>query len=143
MRFRLVIFLAFILIPLWSFADLSTSTSFIVERGVIDSGGGTFATSNGFNLRTSIGQPGTGISSSTSFTVRGGFLNFFAPLVVPPPPTLRCIDFNSDRHVDIVDLSIILFHYNERGSNLGCYDLNRNGAVDFPDISILMYYWTG
>ncbi len=167
--------------PFLAFADRSSSTNFIIERGVIGSGGGA-ATSSGFNLRTSIGQPGTGISSSSNFVIRGGFLNFFVPAPAAPPPAPSplpggapppspgpggggggvgypsggapkavipslpsgcSIDFNKDNHVDIVDLSILLFHYGERGSNLGCYDLNQNGVVDFPDISILMYYWTG
>lgn len=162
-------------------ADQSSSTNFIIERGVIDVGG-TTATSSGFNLRTSIGQIGTGISSSTNFLIRGGFLNFFVPAPPAPPPapspapggapppgpggggggtgypfrpsatgvaaiflpSVVCNpDFNSDNSIDIIDLSIILFHYNSKGANLGCYDLNRNSKVDFPDISILMYYWTG
>ncbi len=66
-------------------------------------------------------------------------------LPIPPPlvpPPMQCIDFNGDNRVDIIDLSILLYHYGETGPYLGCLDLNRNGVIDFPDISILMYYWT-
>jgi len=158
------------------FADRSSSTNFIIERGVVNIGGVENSTSGGFTMQGSIGQIGTGISSSTSFVLKGGFLNFFVPVpaVLPPtpptvpgetpglavgggggtgyyvrpsvvkkpPPTLQCIDFNGDGRIDIVDLSIMLFYYNKKGTDLGCYDLNQNNVVDFPDVSILMYYWT-
>jgi hypothetical protein len=51
-------------------------------------------------------------------------------------------DFNGDGRINIIDLSILLYHYDETGKNLGCYDLNKNEVVDFPDLSILMFYWT-
>ncbi len=66
------------------------------------------------------------------------------PLPIPPPlvpPSYQCIDFNGDGRVDIVDLSILLYYYNEP-PKVKCYDLNGNGLVDFPDVSILMFYWT-
>ena len=66
-------------------------------------------------------------------------------LPIPPPfvpPPMQCIDFNGDNRVDIIDLSILLYHYGETGPNLACFDLNRSYVVDFPDISILIYYWT-
>lgn len=68
------------------------------------------------------------------------------PLAVPPPllpPTLQRVDFSGDNRIDIIDLSIILFYYEQAGPQASRYDLNRNGVVDFPDVSILMFYWTG
>ncbi len=66
-------------------------------------------------------------------------------LPIPPPfvpPAMQCIDYNGDNRVDMIDLSILLYHYGETGPDIGCFDLNHDGIVDFPDISILMYYWT-
>ena len=147
-------------------ADQSTSTSFKIETGVIDTGGSR-ATGTGFGLQTSIGQPGTGISTSTSFILRGGFLNFPALVTavatsaattsqpsggnsgvsaletLTPREIIRKCDFNNDNRCDIVDLSILLFHYSQTGSRIARYDLNLNERIDFPDVSVLMFYWTG
>ena len=57
-------------------ADFSTSTNFQITPGVVDRGGGPGATSTDFRLKSSIGQPATGVSSSSHFMVVGGFLNF-------------------------------------------------------------------
>lgn len=163
-------------------ADLTSSTNYQVQQ-VITSGGSR-GSSTDYQGESSIGQPATGISSSTSFFLKGGFLYFGVPPAVqnnggggniggggggpaPSPgsggggggsgyitalikklfPKSGCsvnsIDFNGDGKVNIVDLSILLFYYNDKGSDLGCFDLDGNGVVDFPDISILMYYWTG
>ncbi|MEK7076624.1 MAG: hypothetical protein AAB967_00170 [Patescibacteria group bacterium] len=158
--------------PLVSFADSATSTNFKIETGVIDAGGSR-ATSSGFGLQTSVGQPATGISSSTSFILRGGFLNFPLPVAPtatttptsttpapatpiqvggggpvsqpkpqPTPEIIRACDFNGDARCNIVDLSIMLFYYEQEGIQIARYDLNINNRVDFPDVSVLMYYWT-
>ena len=173
--FALLIGFFVLFLPAAGKADFATSTSFILERGVIDTGGGR-ATSGGYGLETSIGQPGIGISSSTSFILRGGFLNFSvsAPSVAttttptstattstpggntgftapsapgtPPvitPEIIKACDFNDDSRCNIVDLSIMLYYYEEKGPTIVRYDLNSNLAVDFPDVSVLMYYWTG
>jgi hypothetical protein len=66
------------------------------------------------------------------------------PIFYPPPlipPALQFVDLNGDNRVDIVDLSILLYHYGESGPNLP-WDLDGDGVVDFPDISIMMFYWT-
>ncbi len=51
-------------------------------------------------------------------------------------------DFNKDGKVDIIDLSIILFYYGERGPKIKNYDLSGDGAIGLEDISIMLYYWT-
>ena len=65
----------------------------------------------------------------------------------PQPPcdnlALQRVDLNADCRVDIIDLSILLFYFNESGSRIARYDLSSNGIVDLPDVSVLMYYWTG
>ncbi len=164
-------------------ADVATSTNFRVEQGVISTGG-TRSTSTNFLGGSSIGQPATGISTSTSFIVKGGFLYLSTgTIALPPTPTttptstppstppgsggggglltwpidvirdiffppeepidqgLRC-DFNTDGVCNLIDLSIMLYHYGQSGDRVARYDLNRDAIVDFFDISILMYYWT-
>ncbi|MCK5416502.1 dockerin type I repeat-containing protein [Candidatus Parcubacteria bacterium] len=49
-------------------------------------------------------------------------------------------DLNADGRVNIVDFSILLYHW---GSDNVCADQNQNGKVDLIDFSIMMYYWTG
>jgi hypothetical protein len=69
-------------------------------------------------------------------------------LPIPPPtvpPNMQCADLNGDGVVNLVDLSILLYHYGETsGTSLSCShgDLNNDGSVSFDDVSILMYYWT-
>lgn len=41
----------------------------------------------------------------------------------------------------MIDLSILLYYYGERGDIVRRYDLNRSGIVGLADVSILMYYW--
>ena len=164
-----------IVLPPRAFSDFASSTNFILERGVIDAGGSQ-GTSSNFGLRSSIAQPATGISTSTNFIIRGGFLYFpsqptptsatstppvggggsgsggsgggtgFGGIVtgkpiVTPEIVSRC-DFNNDKKCNMIDLSILLYYYEEEGSTVSRYDLNNSRKVDFPDISILLYYWT-
>jgi hypothetical protein len=176
--FSLVAIALLLFVPSLANADRATSTSFILERAVIDAGG-ELSTSSAFRERSSIGQPAVGISSSTSFILRGGFLYFGVPSVatsapqptpspgpavqvpaapgggggpflfppgeegVLPPEIIRLCDFNNDNRCNIVDLSIMLFYYEETGAQIARYDLNRSNRVDFPDVSVLMFYWTG
>jgi hypothetical protein len=88
---------------------------------------------------------GGGSSSPPNVSVGGGRPATPALPIPPPivPPLLQCIDFNGDNHVNLVDLSIMLYYYDEPNPIGGCYDLNQDGTVNFPDVSILMYYWTG
>lgn len=89
------------------------------------------------------GGGGTGYSTPPSSTPPSSTQPSSLP--IPPPilpPRFQCADFSGDNRIDIIDLSILLYHYHETGSNLGCYDLNKDDAVNFPDISILMFYWT-
>ena len=53
----------------------------------------------------------------------------------------KSADINSDRRVNLVDFSILLFNWG-RLSNQHA-DLNCDGQVDLTDFSILLYYWQG
>jgi len=55
---------------------------------------------------------------------------------------LQKADLSGDCRVDLIDLSILLYYYEDEGSTISRYDFNENGRVDFPDVSVLMYYWT-
>ena len=48
-------------------------------------------------------------------------------------------DLNGDGKVNLVDLSILLFHLGKFNVE---YDCNSDNKVDFIDISIMFYYWT-
>ncbi|KKU91265.1 MAG: hypothetical protein UY23_C0002G0004 [Candidatus Jorgensenbacteria bacterium GW2011_GWA1_48_11] len=136
-------------------ADFS-STNFTVKDPVIESGAG-YATSASYRLWSALGQPAIGISSVTSFGLRGGFLYFPAPTVatsavVPtetPPSSgggggnpLASFDFNGDGEINIVDLSIFMYFYGKTGSVIQRYDLNHDDKIDLVDVSIIFYYWT-
>ncbi len=49
-------------------------------------------------------------------------------------------DLNGDGRVNLIDFSIMLFHW---GQNYPPADLNGDGVVDLPDLSILLFNWTG
>ena len=49
-------------------------------------------------------------------------------------------DLNGDGKVNLIDFSILLFHW---GKLYAPADLNRDGTVDLPDFSILLFQWTG
>lgn len=67
------------------------------------------------------------------------------PLVPPTPcdnEVIQRIDLNYDCKVDLIDLSILLYYYEQTGPGIARYDFNENSLVDFPDVSIMMFYWT-
>jgi len=145
-------------------ADTASSTNFTIESGIINSGGGQFATSTSFGSPGTLGEPALGFSSSTTFRIEAGFLSFIQSNEAstttqspPAPPSvsgggsgtypsqeiIRVLDFNNDGRVDIADLSVILYYYGRTGPTVARYNLDGSGKVDFVDISILFYYWTG
>ncbi|MGB9847627.1 MAG: hypothetical protein ACPLKV_00160 [Minisyncoccia bacterium] len=68
----------------------------------------------------------------------------FGP-TVPPEIYLRkkSPDFNKDKHIDIVDLSIFLYYWGNPTADFYWQDLNDDGVLDIVDLSIILYYWTG
>ena len=87
----------------------------------------------------------TPVANAASSSSSGSFINFLLPPYFRPPPKFSSAraDINKDGQVDLVDLSILLYHYNKSPGVQAPYDFNEDGKVDLIDISILMYYWTG
>ncbi len=90
MRIKHILFLVFLcavafpLVPL--FATDFSSSNFIV-RDPVTSEGASFGTSSSFQLFGSFGQNAIGRSSTSSFSLQGGFLFFPAPVPPSPPPS--------------------------------------------------------
>jgi len=146
-------------------AEDLTSTNFILRDPVITISGGE-SSSNNFEYISDGGQTALGESSSSNFTYKGGFLYFsstssnssnqqqdgsggnryisyFLPQSFLPPPSFipSNADLNLDGKIDIVDLSILLFYFDNKGLVPEKYDLNLDGKIDIVDISILLFYW--
>ena len=49
-------------------------------------------------------------------------------------------DLNRDGKVNLIDFSIMLFHW---GNPDPVADINEDGTVDLTDFSILLFNWTG
>ena len=129
-----------------AFADTASSTSFKIERGVVDIGGGS-ATSTGFDLKSSIGQPGTGISTSTSFILRGGFLYFAVPTTTvtttPPAPTPTPSPLSGGGGGGT---GYYLLPFFKRGEVIApevikVCDFSKDGRCNITDLSIILYYY--
>lgn len=53
-------------------------------------------------------------------------------------------DLNRDGFVNLIDFSILLFHWNTNGgSSDPPADINQDGNVDLTDFSIMIFNWTG
>ncbi len=53
-------------------------------------------------------------------------------------------DLNRDGKVNLIDFSILLFHWNtDGGTSNPPADINRDGKVNLTDFSILIFNWTG
>lgn len=50
-------------------------------------------------------------------------------------------DLNSDGHVNITDLSILLSHYGQSGQTISTGDCNSDGSVTITDLSILLSHY--
>lgn len=66
----------------------------------------------------------------------------------PPPKPIREVEFspadvNADGRVDIVDFSILMFHWLTPDGLERTSDFNSDGVVNIFDLSIMFFYWTG
>lgn len=70
----------------------------------------------------------------------GRFVSFYVGEQVPDGELCPGADLNKDGKVNLLDFSILLYHW---GTGDLCADQNHDGAVGLADFSIMMYYWTG
>jgi len=62
----------------------------------------------------------------------------------PVPASGSNSDLNRDSKVNLIDFSILLFHWNTAGgSSNPPADINRDGKVSLTDFSIMIFNWTG
>jgi len=91
----------------------------------------------------------TPTSTPTPFVAGGFVISTIIPLPLGPtlPPELylrkKTPDFNNDRKVDIVDLSMFLYRWGRADISMDRYDLNNDEILDIVDLSIILYYWRG
>jgi chitodextrinase len=83
----------------------------------------TYGKPNGSHVISAKAIDGSGNVSSMAATIS----------INNPPPPLRG-DLNGDHKVSILDLSILLSHFNRSGAG----DFNGNGRVDIFDLSVLL-----
>lgn len=109
-----------------------------------------FSTFGIFGSRARHSSHGTdGTTTDTTDTVDVVDQEQEKPLTPPVPKItpeekkkiIKVADFNGDGRVDISDLSIILFYFDQIGSTIEKYDLNHDGTIDIADVSIMLYYW--
>lgn len=64
--------------------------------------------------------------------------------VKPKPDTGNPADLNRDGKVNLIDFSILLFHWGTNGGRSDPpADINKSGKVDLADFSIMLFNWTG
>lgn len=98
--------------------SLETDTTYLV-KALFESSIGSTSARSGYSKAMTL-QVGKGSGSSDQ--------------------TCAGADLNHDSKVNLVDFSILLYHW---GSANACADQNHNGKVDLTDFSIMLYNWTG
>jgi len=121
------------------------------KQGEAESGKVTVATTTAKGSgEWSVHLPTTGLDKGT-YEVKaqsqvGGDASGFSPLIyigvgesARPDFTLRS-DLNGDKKVNLVDFSILLYHWKTADPTA---DINQDGTVNITDFSILLSNWTG
>lgn len=87
-----------------------------------------------FNWNSYAVHNGAHTITAKAFDASGNFSSQAANITInnPPPPITG--DLNGDHKVNILDLSILLSHWNKPGAG----DFNNNGKVDIFDLSVLL-----
>lgn len=83
--------------------------------------------------------------STTALTgVTSQFSNYTTYAIGQAAPKTLNSDLNRDGKVNLVDFSILLFHWGTAGGNSNPpADINGDGKVNLTDFSILIFNWTG
>jgi len=85
-----------------------------------------------YQVRAESAVPGLAVSGFSGIAYLG--------IGTTPQPKAAVPDLNGDGKVNLIDFSILLFHW---GQAYPPADLNFDGTVDLPDFSILLFHWTG
>lgn len=87
---------------------------------------------------------GGGSNGGGGLNVPSFWPNLFTYVLPPSPKPIKNMnaDLNGDGKTNIVDLSILLYHFDKSVVSGAFYDLNDDGKIDIVDVSILLYYWT-
>jgi hypothetical protein len=80
-------------------------------------------------------QFGTGAQAKSGYSQAVSFYVGTRDVKVP-----GTADLNNDGKVNLVDFSILLYHW---GTDHAIADLNSDGRVNLTDFSILLFNWTG
>ena len=72
--------------------------------------------------------------------VQSGFSQTLSFFVGEGEVVFLIADLNNDSRVNLVDFSILLFHW---GTSSSVADINRDGTVNLADFSIMLFHWTG
>ncbi len=127
----------------FAFADDLQSTNFKILAPTIDVGLGA-ATSSNFTLIGSLGELSTGLSSSSDFQAKAGFLFFPGPIAPAPAPSPGSVGgpVPSGGIIPIFPTKLFLPLF-VKSLSLICQksDFNKDGAVSLVDISILLANW--
>jgi len=81
----------------------------------------------------------SGFSQQLSFAILA------PPTLLPPPPgVILCAgaDLNFDGDINMADISILLFYWNQFYPRNNCVDVNKDSVVDLGDFSLVMFGWT-
>lgn len=131
-----------LLVPAVSFADIVSSTNFKVNTPVLKLGSG-FSTSSSFRLWSAIGEGAIGLSTTTGFNIKAGFLYVPGSISVattteeaePAPTTVTVITGGGGGG------GYILLPRARALKGLLRADFNNDGLVDIADLSILLYHY--
>ena len=86
-----------------------------------------------FTYTSGDGEQQSGFSQSVGFYVGEGEME---DMILP--------DLNVDGKVNIVDFSILLFHWGgDGGDSSPPADINHDGIVNLTDFSVMIFHWTG
>lgn len=104
-------------------------------------GGTQIATSTGASYTdTSVVSGSTYSYTVVAYDTSGNTSGSSNQVSISVPATTKTGDLNGDNFVNIFDLSILLSHWNQTGTNIPG-DINHDGSVNIFDLSALLSAW--
>jgi len=129
----------------YSDAGLTPNTTYVYQIRAFNANGYSPYSNEASAATLALSSPPAG-GGGSGFAGSGGGTGYLNVSIIPTTireSVLQGADLNGDGLVDIVDLSILLYYYEQIGTSIWRYDFNGSGEVDFPDVSVMMFYWTG